>query len=245
MCRPTSSRRRPGPTSPRSTRSCGCAIGADGRGTRRRTMTGHRCCAGRTAGATPNTRAPTSITGTRFPTAPRAWPRWPSSFPCEVQRVLDLGTGDGVTLGLVRDLRPGAHGLACDFSDEMLARAGGALRRRTVVEITRHDLDEPLPGELGGLRPGGEQLRDPPRRRRPQAGAVRRDLRAARARAGRSSTSSTSPRRRRSSTTSSSLRSGSPRRTTIRRTYWRRSPTNWSGSVSIGFVQGGLPLEMA
>ena len=65
--------------------------------------------------------------------------------PAEVGRVLDLGTGDGILMGLIRDLRPGARGLACDFSDEMLGRASARFDADPSVEVVRHDLDEPLP----------------------------------------------------------------------------------------------------
>jgi SAM-dependent methyltransferase len=69
-------------------------------------------------------------------------------LPAEVGRVLDLGTGDGVTLALVRELRPAAVGVAADFSVEMLALA----RERfagTGVEVVAHDLTEPLPAAWG------------------------------------------------------------------------------------------------
>jgi tRNA (cmo5U34)-methyltransferase len=65
--------------------------------------------------------------------------------PVAPRRVLDLGTGDGYTLGLVRSVYPEAQGVGVDFSAEMLGRA----RRRFVgddgVEIVEHDLDVPLP----------------------------------------------------------------------------------------------------
>jgi tRNA (cmo5U34)-methyltransferase len=71
-------------------------------------------------------------------------------LPAEVGRVLDLGTGDGVTMALVRELRPGATGVAADFSAEMLALA----RERFAaddVEVVTHDLTEALPVEWGAF----------------------------------------------------------------------------------------------
>lgn len=65
--------------------------------------------------------------------------------PCRVTRVLDLGTGDGYTLGLVLGLHPGATGVGVDVNPEMLRtshdRFGGEPRAAIVV----HDLDVPLP----------------------------------------------------------------------------------------------------
>ena len=71
-------------------------------------------------------------------------------LPAEVGRVLDLGTGDGVTLALVRELRPGATGVAADFSTEMLALARARFDAGD-VEVVAHDLTEPLPAEWGAF----------------------------------------------------------------------------------------------
>ena len=46
---------------------------------------------------------------------------------------LDLGTGDGITLGLVLAARAGATGLGLDFGDEMLTQAADAVWRRPAV----------------------------------------------------------------------------------------------------------------
>jgi tRNA (cmo5U34)-methyltransferase len=66
-------------------------------------------------------------------------------LPPAPRRVLDLGTGDGLLLGLVREARPGAAGVGLDFSAEMLGRARARFAGAQDVEIMEHDLDEPLP----------------------------------------------------------------------------------------------------
>jgi len=68
--------------------------------------------------------------------------------PGSVKRALDLGTGDGIAMALVLDLRPGATGVAADFSEEMLGRARSRFAGAP-VEVVRHDLDEPLPEAWG------------------------------------------------------------------------------------------------
>ena len=70
-------------------------------------------------------------------------------LPARVERVLDLGTGDGVTLDLVLSARPDATGVGLDFGDEMLRRARDRFTGDTRVEIGRHDLEESLPRTLG------------------------------------------------------------------------------------------------
>jgi len=69
--------------------------------------------------------------------------------PERVERVLDLGTGDGNVLALVLAERPGAAGVGLDFQDEMLDRARERFAAADTVEIRRHDLDESLPPDLG------------------------------------------------------------------------------------------------
>ncbi len=71
-------------------------------------------------------------------------------LPVEVERVLDLGTGDGVTMAMVRELRPGARGIAVDFSAEMLALARDRFAG-TEVEVLTHDLDDRLPEGWGSF----------------------------------------------------------------------------------------------
>jgi SAM-dependent methyltransferase len=66
-------------------------------------------------------------------------------LPTAPRRVLDLGTGDGYTLGLVRSAHPGVEGVGLDFSAEMLGRARDRFAGEADVEIVEHDLDVPLP----------------------------------------------------------------------------------------------------
>lgn len=75
-------------------------------------------------------------------------------LPDRVERVLDLGCGDGQCLALVLAARPGARGVALDFSPEMLRRARTRFAGVPGVEVLEHDLDDPLPGAIGrdGIR---------------------------------------------------------------------------------------------
>jgi tRNA (cmo5U34)-methyltransferase len=66
-------------------------------------------------------------------------------LPASPRRVLDLGTGDGYTLGLVRSVHPDANGVGVDFSAEMLGLARERFAGDSGVEIVEHDLDAPLP----------------------------------------------------------------------------------------------------
>ncbi|HJZ75422.1 MAG TPA: class I SAM-dependent methyltransferase [Vicinamibacterales bacterium] len=62
-----------------------------------------------------------------------------------VTRVLDLGSGDGRLLALVRMVHPHLHGVALDFSDAMIARLEERFATDRSVTVVRHDLDAPLP----------------------------------------------------------------------------------------------------
>ncbi len=68
-------------------------------------------------------------------------------LPGRVDRVLDLGTGDGRLLALVRTARPGAAGLALDLNEHMLATARERFAADPDVEVRAHDLEDPLPDE--------------------------------------------------------------------------------------------------
>jgi SAM-dependent methyltransferase len=65
--------------------------------------------------------------------------------PLGVGRVLDLGTGDGRLLDLLRRDRPEMHGVGLDFSEVMLAAARERFDDVAAVELVEHDLVEPLP----------------------------------------------------------------------------------------------------
>jgi len=69
-------------------------------------------------------------------------------IPRNVQRILDLGTGDGRLLALLRIDRRSTHGVALDFSPTMLNAARERFRGDEKVQVVEHNLDEPLP-DLG------------------------------------------------------------------------------------------------
>jgi SAM-dependent methyltransferase len=66
-------------------------------------------------------------------------------LPSRVTRVLDLGSGDGRLLALVRIVHPHLQGVALDFSDAMILRLEERFAMDPSVEVVRHDLDAPLP----------------------------------------------------------------------------------------------------
>ncbi len=70
-------------------------------------------------------------------------------LPPGPDRVLDLGTGDGHLLALVRAARPGIAGVGVDYSAEMLRRAQTRFEGVDGVQIAHHDLDNPMPSALG------------------------------------------------------------------------------------------------
>ena len=66
------------------------------------------------------------------------------------RRILDLGTGNGRTLALVKLSRPIAGGVALDFSDPMLEQAKKRFQNDKSVKIVKHDFSFLLPAsELG------------------------------------------------------------------------------------------------
>lgn len=68
-------------------------------------------------------------------------------LPERVERVLDLGTGDGRLLDLVLTARPRSAGVGLDLNAEMLARARERFAGDDRAEIAEHDLDDPLPDD--------------------------------------------------------------------------------------------------
>lgn len=69
-------------------------------------------------------------------------------IPTNVERILDLGTGDGRLLAMLRGERPSAGGVALDVSPAMLRAARERFRDDSKVQVLKHDLEEPLP-DLG------------------------------------------------------------------------------------------------
>jgi len=66
-------------------------------------------------------------------------------IPRNVQRILDLGAGDGRLLALLRLDRRNTHGVALDFSPIMLKAARERFHGDEQVRVVEHNLDEPLP----------------------------------------------------------------------------------------------------
>lgn len=67
-------------------------------------------------------------------------------LPANISRVLDLGSGDGRLLGLVKLARPDVSAIALDFSAAMLERLRSRFADDKNVEVVEHDLQNPLPG---------------------------------------------------------------------------------------------------
>ena len=71
------------------------------------------------------------------------------SLPVTISRVLDLGSGDGRLLRLVKLARPGVASVAIDFSPAMLERLEQNFGQDPSVAVVSHDLNDPLPDALG------------------------------------------------------------------------------------------------
>lgn len=65
--------------------------------------------------------------------------------PRDARRILDLGTGDGRVLALLRVDRPEMRGVGLDFSEQMLEVARKRFAGDPGLELLEHDLAEPLP----------------------------------------------------------------------------------------------------
>jgi tRNA (cmo5U34)-methyltransferase len=65
--------------------------------------------------------------------------------PRDARRILDLGTGDGRLLSLLRIERGEMLGVGLDFSEVMLAAAGKRFADDEHIELVEHDLTQPLP----------------------------------------------------------------------------------------------------
>jgi len=69
-------------------------------------------------------------------------------IPQNTRRILDLGTGDGRLLALVRQQHPDTDAVAIDFSAAMLEAARKRFAGDSRVTVVAHNMDLPLP-ELG------------------------------------------------------------------------------------------------
>lgn len=68
-------------------------------------------------------------------------------IPKTANRVLDLGTGDGRLLALVKLQNPDIEGLAIDFSDTMLEQAKKRFANDKRVTLVKHDFNMHLPAK--------------------------------------------------------------------------------------------------
>jgi tRNA (cmo5U34)-methyltransferase len=71
-------------------------------------------------------------------------------IPAQVKRILDLGTGNGRLLSLVKMNRPEAEGIALDFSEPMLEQARKRFEQDKHVTVLKHDFSLPLPSKQLG-----------------------------------------------------------------------------------------------
>jgi SAM-dependent methyltransferase len=72
------------------------------------------------------------------------------ALPPRVERFVDLGTGDGRLVALIRRSHPDATAVGVDASEPMLARAAERFGSDQLVELRAHNLEFPLedPGPL-------------------------------------------------------------------------------------------------
>ncbi len=71
-------------------------------------------------------------------------------IPLSAKRVLDLGTGDGRLLALVKLSHPTIEGVALDFSDPMIEQAKKRFANDEQITIVKHDFSLPLPSKQLG-----------------------------------------------------------------------------------------------
>jgi len=65
--------------------------------------------------------------------------------PRTVKRILDIGTGNGRLLALLKVDRPAAHGVGLDFSPPMLQAVREQFKGDSTIEVVEHNLELPLP----------------------------------------------------------------------------------------------------
>ena len=70
-------------------------------------------------------------------------------LPRPLRRVLDLGSGGGRLLALVKLARPEAAAVAIDFSATMIDRLRERFAADSSVSVIEHNMDDPLPASLG------------------------------------------------------------------------------------------------
>jgi len=66
------------------------------------------------------------------------------ALPARVEGFIDLGTGDGRLIALLRESYPSAVAIGVDFSAPMLERAAQRFADDPLVELLDHDLTKPL-----------------------------------------------------------------------------------------------------
>jgi tRNA (cmo5U34)-methyltransferase len=66
-------------------------------------------------------------------------------IPKEANRILDLGTGDGRLIKLIKTNRPDMEAVALDVSPTMLKAARDHFANDSKVKVIEHDLSLPLP----------------------------------------------------------------------------------------------------
>jgi tRNA (cmo5U34)-methyltransferase len=66
-------------------------------------------------------------------------------IPANARRILDLGTGAGRLLALVKEARPEAHFVGLDFSQTMLGEMRKKFGSDPNVSLVEHNLEQPLP----------------------------------------------------------------------------------------------------
>ena len=70
-------------------------------------------------------------------------------LPGAPARVLDLGSGDGRLLALLRLAHPRSEAVALDFSETMIEKLRARFNGDSQVQVVEHNLDERLPESLG------------------------------------------------------------------------------------------------
>ena len=71
-------------------------------------------------------------------------------IPVHTRRVLDLGTGDGRLLGLIKINKSEVEGVALDFSKPMIEQAKRRFKGDSRITIIEHDFSTPLPSKQLG-----------------------------------------------------------------------------------------------